>query len=145
MSRRHSNDALSFALNVNCGAVLFVAGLGPVLIVVSGATVSTVKPRVAGTLSRLPAGSTARTDSVCAPCASSGVVNGFGHAVCPTPSIAHSNVAPASDENVNVGVVSLTGPSGPLKIAVSGSTVSTVTVRVVAVLGFVAASMAVTA
>ena len=129
MSRRHSNDALSFALNENCGAVLFVAGLGPVLIVVSGATVSTVKPRVAGTLSRLPAASMgARTESVCAPCGSSGVVNGFAHAVWATPSIAHSNVAPASDENVKVGVVSLTGPSGPLEIAVSGRTVSTVTV-----------------
>ena len=54
----------------------------------------------------------------------------------------HSNVAPGSDVNVNVGVASLAGPLGPLAIVVSGRAVSTVTVRVVGVLVFVAASIA---
>ena len=43
--------------------------VGPESIVVSGATVSTVKVRVAGVASTLPAASLARTSNVCAPCA----------------------------------------------------------------------------
>ena len=69
-------------------------------------------------------------------------MNGFGHAVCAAPSSAHSKVAPASSsEKVQVGVVSLVGPDGPLAIVVSGSVVSTRIVRVVAALWLPAASV----
>jgi hypothetical protein len=71
-----------------------------------------------------------------------GVVYGFGQAVCATPSMLHSNVAPGSDENVNVGVASLVRPLGPSAMVVSGSPVSTVMVRVVAALALPAASVA---
>ena len=53
--------------NVNAGALLFVAPVGPVLIVVSGGPVSTVKLRVAGVRSGLPAGNEERTENVYAP------------------------------------------------------------------------------
>ena len=66
---RHSNVAVpSLDENVNTGGLTFVGPLGPELIVVSGATVSTVQPRVAGEASVLPAASRARTANVCAPC-----------------------------------------------------------------------------
>ena len=49
--------------------VVLIAPVGPVLIVVSGAAVSTVNVRVAGVASTLPAASRARTSNVCAPSA----------------------------------------------------------------------------
>ena len=49
--------------------VLLTAPVGPVPIVVSGATVSTVQVREAGVVSGLPAASVARTWNVCEPCA----------------------------------------------------------------------------
>ena len=55
--------------NVNAADRPFVAPLGPEVIVVSGATVSTVKERVAGEATT-PAGSVARTQKVYAPSAS---------------------------------------------------------------------------
>ena len=51
-------------VNVNDGAVPFVGPVGPPVIVVSGATVSTVNARVAGEASVLPAASVARTENV---------------------------------------------------------------------------------
>ena len=45
------------------------SAVGPVAIVVSGATVSTVQVREAGEASTLPAVSVARTWNVCEPCA----------------------------------------------------------------------------
>ena len=145
-SSRHSNVApISGELNVNRGAVSAVGPLGPVSIVVSGAAVSTVKLRTAGTLSRLPARSKARTESVCGPWLSVDVVYGFGQTVCAAPSIAHSNLAPGSEANVNVGVSSLTwAPSiGPPVISVSGICVSTVIVHGVGPLSLPAWSVAV--
>ena len=51
-------------VNVNDGEAWFVVPVGPELIVVSGAAVSTVNVRVAGVGSTLPAGSVARTENV---------------------------------------------------------------------------------
>jgi hypothetical protein len=56
--------AASFAEKVKLAFVACVSASGRESIVVSGATVSTVKERVAGASSVLPAGSLARTDSV---------------------------------------------------------------------------------
>ena len=49
---------------MNDAAVPFVSPVGPPVIVVSGATVSTVNERVAGDASVLPAASVARTENV---------------------------------------------------------------------------------
>ncbi len=57
-------------MKVKVALVLAVGPVGPLPIVVSGATVSTVQLREAGEASTLPAVSTARTWKVCAPCAS---------------------------------------------------------------------------
>ena len=51
-------------MNVNDGAVEFVAPVGPPVIVVSGGPVSTVKALVAGEGSTLPAGNAERTLNV---------------------------------------------------------------------------------
>ncbi len=59
----------SFDVNVNVGVASLVGPLGPLLIVVSGSTVSTVQVREAGLPSVLPAASVARTWNVCEPCA----------------------------------------------------------------------------
>jgi hypothetical protein len=57
------------AVNVNAAVVAFSGPVGPLVIVVFGATVSTVQLRVAGEPSGVPAASVARTAKVCAPCA----------------------------------------------------------------------------
>ena len=57
-------------LKLKLGVELLVAPEGPLSIVVSGGAVSTVKERVAGVASVLPAGSPARTEKVWAPSAS---------------------------------------------------------------------------
>ena len=70
VSSRHSNvDPDSLAENVNTGALLLVVPVGPVLIVVSGAVVSTVKVRVAGVGSTFPPhpGHAPRTCRSCRP------------------------------------------------------------------------------
>ncbi len=114
------------------GVVSLVGPLGPVSIVVCGAVVSTVKLRVAGEASLLPAVSVARTSKVWGPWLRTAVV------WVPDPeqgakaaaSIRHSKVAPGSsfEEKVKVGVVSLVGPLGPVSIVVCGAVVSTVKV-----------------
>ena len=118
-------------MNANDGDATFVGPVGPVVIVVSGATVSTVNERVAGVASVLPAGSMARTENVYAPSASAVYACGDVHAAyvpvaAPGPSSLHSNVAPASDVNPNDGEFTLINPVGPVVIVVSGATVSTV-------------------
>ena len=55
---------------MNVALVLLTEPVGPLLIVVSGAIVSTVHVREAGDPSVLPAGSVARTWNVCEPCES---------------------------------------------------------------------------
>ena len=67
-SSLHSNvDPAFVEENVNDGDAPLVTPLGPELIDVSGAAVSTVKLRVAGVASTLPAASVARTVNVYAP------------------------------------------------------------------------------
>ena len=87
--------------------------------------------RVAGVASALPTSSLARTVSLWSPVTSAGVVNGLAHAVNTGVSIAHSYVAPASDENRNstVGVATLVPSAGPEVIVVSGGVRSTVQAR----------------
>ena len=51
-------------MNANDGEAPFVVPVGPPVIVVSGAAVSTVNERVAGVASTLPAASVARTENV---------------------------------------------------------------------------------
>ena len=51
-------------MNVNDAAVAVVVPVGPPVIVVSGAVVSTVNVRVAGVASTLPGVSVARTENV---------------------------------------------------------------------------------
>ncbi len=64
VSSLHSNVAFGSEVNVNDGAVTFVRPFGPPVIVVSGATVSTVNDRVAGDASVFPTASRARTKNV---------------------------------------------------------------------------------
>ncbi len=106
---------------------------GPVVAVGWIGVVSTVKVRVAGVASRLPARSIASTLKVYMP-ASSGPNQSAGESQRTksgtTPSSAHSNVAASSAENVNAGFLSRVTPVGPPSIVVSGGSVSTVKVRV---------------
>ena len=64
VSSLHSNVAPASDEKAKDGEVPFVAPVGPPVIVVSGATVSTVNERVAGEASGLPAASVARTENV---------------------------------------------------------------------------------
>ena len=59
--------AASVEVNVNVADVLATAPDGPAVIVVLGATVSTVHVRVAGVGSTFPSVSIARTRKVCEP------------------------------------------------------------------------------
>ncbi len=64
-SRRHSNvEPVSVLVNSNDGDALLIVPVGPAVIVVSGATVSTVNVRDAGVGSTLPTASIARTKNV---------------------------------------------------------------------------------
>ena len=105
---------------------------GPPVIVVSGAVVSIVKARDAGVGSGAPAALSARTSNVCAPAASTAVVNGEVHVANAALSTRHWKLAaPLTPVNVNVGVVSFVGPAGPPVIVVSSA--ATVNVRVAGV------------
>ena len=107
-STRHSKvEPTWLAENANVGVESFVGPDGPLSIVVSGATVSTVIVRMSGVGSMFPATSVARTSKVCEPSASEAVVVGEVHDVQAAPSTRHSKVEPASlDENAYVGVES---------------------------------------
>src|SRR5215210_7420913 len=130
-STRHSKlEPAWSAENANVGVASFVRPAGPLSIVVSGAAVSTVKPRDAGVGSTLPAKSVARTSNVCAPSASGAVVSGAEQPLQAPPSTRHSNVVPSSsEEKPNVGVVSFVAPAGPESIVVSGGLLSTAKTR----------------
>ena len=70
-SSLHSKVEFGFVeANPKDGDALFVVPVGPLVIDVSGADVSTVKVRVAGVASTLPAVSVARTENVYDPSAS---------------------------------------------------------------------------
>ena len=135
-SRRHSNVELgSVLVNSNDGDALLVVPVGPAVIVVSGATVSTVNARDAGVGSTLPTASIARTKNVYAPLAVVVYACGDVHvgvralagAACPGGT---GNVEPTSvPENRNDCAVVLTVPDGPPLIVVSGGPVSTEKLR----------------
>jgi hypothetical protein len=130
-SRRHWNVAVvSGEWNVNVALAEPTVPLGPVSITVDGATVSTVKLRVAGVASALPTTSRARTWNACWPSLSVEYVAGDAHVAKVTPSSEHWNVAaPSGEVNENVALVAGVGPLGPAVIVVSGAVVSTVQVR----------------
>src|SRR5262249_7997825 len=77
----------SDAVNVNAADVLATVPDGPEVIVVVGATVSTIHVRAAGVWSMLPAASTARTSKLFAPGARP--VWPAGHAPNAAPSRLH--------------------------------------------------------
>src|SRR5262249_40397788 len=107
---------------------------GPVVIAISGATVSTVHDAVAGDGSSCPAASVARTANVCGPCARPVSAAGEVHAVSGAPSRLQPNVEPGSldvDDRLAVAIGSV--PLGPAVIAVSGGVRSTVQLRVAGV------------
>ena len=85
---------------------------GPESIVVSGGVVSTVKVRVAGVGSVLPAASVALTSKVWGPSVSAATVSGLEQAEKASLSTRHSKVAPGSEENSKLGVGSPVGPGG---------------------------------
>ncbi len=129
----HSNvDPASSAEKVNVADVSVVVAAGPLSTVVSGGVVSgggagdsTVHEYSAGDRSRLPAASMARTSKVCAPTTRSVYTTGEAQAANQAPSMAHSNVEPASSaEKVNVADVSVVVAAGPLSTVVSGGVVS---------------------
>src|SRR4051794_33581501 len=121
-STRHSNrDPPSVAAKANGGVASVVFPAGPEMIVVSGATLSTVTLRVAGDWS-VAVALLARTSNVRAPFPSAAVVCGRRHVAKGDVSTRHSKVAPVTfDEKSKVGVASAVGPAGPDVIAVSGA------------------------
>jgi uncharacterized cupredoxin-like copper-binding protein len=107
---------------------------GPLVIVVSGGCVSTVQLRVAGVGSTFPTPSMARTSKVCAPSVSPVIVYGLLQLTNDPVFSRHWNVEPVSVElKVNVTLVALMTPVGPLRIDVSGGVASTVQLRVAGV------------
>ena len=129
-STRHWNvESASVEVKANVGVLSFVVleAAGPPVIAVSGGVLSTpvatVKVRLAGVASVLPAPSVARTSKVCAPSDSVAVVKGVGQAAKAAPSTRHSKVESASvDVKVNVGVESVVvlPPAGPAVMLVFG-------------------------
>ena len=130
-SIRHSRVAPdSSASRPKVGVASRVTPVGPEAMVVCGAAVSTVMARVAGVGSGFPAASTARTSSVWSPSPSGSGVDGEEQGAKAPSSKRHSRVAPDSPASKpKVGVASAVRPAGPLVIAVSGGSISTVKVR----------------
>ena len=126
----------SGAEKVKVGVASEVGPTGPESTVVAGATVSTVKLRIAGVSSAFDAASTAFTSNVWEPSGNepAGVCESPGpeHGPKPASSILHRNVVELASvaEKVKVGLLSAVRPVGPESIAVSGAIVSTVKLRV---------------
>jgi hypothetical protein len=120
-STLHANVApVSVAVKLKVGVVSPVVPLGPPVIEVSGGAVATVKLRVAG-LGSAPSAPIARTSNVCGPSVSGDAVYSLPQAAKGAESTRHSNVAAgSSDEYVKVGVESLVGPDGPVRMVVPG-------------------------
>ena len=97
-----------------------MAPLGPPLIAVSGAAVSTVKLLVAGSGSILAARSMALTANAWGP--SERPLKSFGdeHELNPAPSRLHSNVPASVEMKVKLALLSLVNLLGPPVIVVSG-------------------------
>ncbi|XSF08636.1 hypothetical protein VZP55_30365 [Myxococcus faecalis] len=134
-SRLHSKSAgVSVEVKANVALFEFVVPVGPEVMLVSGATVSTVQVRLAGVASKLPAASTARTCKVWLPCDKPGKVTGSVHAAKGAPSSEHWYVTASSLElKSNVALALFVRPLGPLTMVVSGATVSTTQVRLAGV------------
>jgi hypothetical protein len=107
--------------------VLFVLpSAGLVIAGAAGGVTSTVQVRTAGVGSVLPAGSVALTSKVCPPSARALYVTPLVQDTKTPVSSLHSKLLPASlAVNVNVALVSLVAPKGPVAIAVSGAATST--------------------
>ncbi|MEJ7787875.1 MAG: hypothetical protein WKF96_23990, partial [Solirubrobacteraceae bacterium] len=126
-SKRHSKLAsASLEANSNVGVSSALVADGPVVIVVCGGAVSmTLKLRLAGVGSVLPAASVPRTSYLCRPGLTALVVCGEVHDAKGSPSTRHSKLDPASSAlNANVGVSSSLVGGGPAVIVVSGGVVS---------------------
>ena len=108
-----------------------------VVIVATGATVSTVKVTAAAEASVLPAMSVARTLKVCAPSASVSVVKGVTHEAQSPSSTWHSKVASVGSEELKAKVISVDlvrlPSAGPESMVVSGAVASSVKLRVAGV------------
>ena len=115
-------------MKVNVGVVSLVGPLGPPVIVVFGAVVSTTKVCVAGEASTFPTVSTARTANVCEPWETAGSVRGEVQVANAAVSTRHWNVPASVEVNANVGVVSLVGEAIGVSV-VSGAVASTVNAR----------------
>jgi hypothetical protein len=131
VSRAHSNVAVaSGEVKLKLAVVALVVAAGLAVMLVSGATVSTVHVKLAGVPSTFPAASLARTLNVCEP--STSVEYGFGlvQAVNAGVSRAHSNEAVASgDVNEKLAELAVVTAAGLAVMFVSGATVSIVHVE----------------
>ena len=101
-SNRHSNEATPTAASKEkIGVLSVVRPDGPLVIVVSGAVVSTWMLTPAGSVSTLPTASIARTLKTCGPSVRAVVVYGDVQASKAWSSYRHSKVAAASSGEVN--------------------------------------------
>jgi hypothetical protein len=128
-SRLQWNVLGSVELNVNVACDDASVRLGPDVIVVCGATVSTVHVRVAGVGSGLAAASRARASNVCEPFARRRYLCGDAHASHIAASRRQSKVLDSLAPNENVALVRRVRSRGPPVIVVSGAAVSTVQVH----------------
>jgi hypothetical protein len=131
-SSAHANvELLSLEMNANVAVVSLVAPLGPDVIVVSGAVVSsgsTVHVCAAGVPSVFPAASVARTRRVCVPSPTVSA-KGAEQGSKPVASSAHSNPDAVSLElKVKVALVLIVPAGGAVVIVVSGAVRSIVKV-----------------
>lgn len=120
-------EPASVEVKVNVETLELLFAGGPLVMVVSGRTVSMVHVYEAGVASTLPAGSMARTWKVCEPSASAPVANAEVQALNAEPSTLHWKVEPACvavKENEDVAEFEMSG--GCAVMVVSGGIVSTV-------------------
>ena len=123
----HSNVAgLSEVVNAKDAFVTKLGFVGLLVMVVFGATVSTVHVYEAADPSILPAVSVARTAKLCDPSASDVVVNGDVHVAKAAESNEHWKVEVSFAVNSKLGVAELFGLVGYTVIVVFGSSVSIV-------------------
>ena len=127
LSILHSNVPGSVLPSVNVAVETGVVESCPARSVVSGGSTSTVQLVVTGDGSTLPARSTARTASECAPSASPVTVKFWRHGKNPEPSRLHSKRPTVSSESKLKLAVVGEKPFGPVAIEVPGEVVSTET------------------
>ena len=125
-SRLHSNSSCACAATLSVPSKVNVIDPLTSVIDVSGALVSTIQVRLAGSGSMLPVLSTARIRAVCSPAASgpntTTWLSGGSHSANGAPSSEHSKVTSVSlAESSNDALVSEVTAGGPETIVVSGS------------------------